>query len=80
MLLDSLLPKSEALVSEQAFQANSGVPTTPAPLDTMADVKRNAGKTGAAQVPESIDSLVAAIGARYATTPSAAPVHSDQRD
>jgi hypothetical protein len=46
----------------------------------MADVKRNAGKAGAGQVSEAIDSLVAAIGARYATPPSSAPVHSDQRD
>jgi hypothetical protein len=46
----------------------------------MADVKRNAGKAGAGQVSEDIDSLVAAIGARYATPPPSAPVDSDQRD
>jgi hypothetical protein len=47
-----------------------------APLDIMAEVKRNAGKAGAGQVPVAIDSLVAAIGARYATPPSSAPVRS----
>ena len=43
----------------------------------MADVKRNAGKTGAGQVPDSIDSLTAAIGARYAMILPSAPFHSD---
>lgn len=34
----------------------------------MADVKRNTGKASAGQVPEAIDSLAAAIGARYVDT------------
>jgi hypothetical protein len=51
----------------KAIHSNSGVPTT-SPLDIMADVKRNTGKASAGQVPEAIDSLAAAIGARYVET------------